>query len=70
MNPKFLNEAIRLSDRWRQLTPTRPESRAVTAALLESVRLRNEYQTDEEYAAYLNDRETRWQQILKNGRVC
>jgi hypothetical protein len=70
MNPKFLNEAIRLSDRWQQLTLTRPEYRAITALHLESVRLRNEYQTDEEYAAYLNDRERRLSQILKNDGMC
>jgi hypothetical protein len=64
MNAKFLNEAVQLAEKWQQMPW------AQRAFLMESVRLRNEYQTDEEYAVYLNGLETRWQQILKIDRMC
>ena len=60
MNQKFLEEATEVSKLWG-----RKYSRAFTAIMMESVRLRNEYNSDEEYQTYIKDYNDRVNKALE-----
>ena len=72
INQRFLDEAIACSKKWEKngLLPgiDKNYSRATCAVLMESCRLRNECQSDEEYEAYLKDFHERTRMVLESNR--
>ena len=68
INSKFLDEARKIdTSKWFESVPAHDNwDRNCCAVLLESVRLKNEYQSEEEYQAYLDDFNKRMDAAIQN----